>query len=427
MDSLFCLRLITVLSVMILFVGTYVFVYTIRSTGRLFLSTFTGAMVILTYTFVQLCLARIMRADGELGPGKEFSSFFDMIPVGAVVVIFLAIPSIYTVIIHNIRGYRKKHITPSAVKLGLDEIPDGLLYYNEYGIIRFINPAMSNLAELITGRQVLNGNDLYEGLCKGVLKDGVVRISAGDRPVIELENGRIYSFEKKEKLLKNEPIRELISFDVTDEYRLSARLKDNQKKLAEQRERLLTLGESITEYTIEKEILDAKVRIHDDFGKGLTASRYYIEQGKGTPEELLKLWNTNIRLLENEEKPKKRDDYETVLKASGDVGVGIVLHGSLPREDDNKKIIAAAIRECVTNTFRHAKGDTVYINTTQDETEYHVTFRNNGNAPEGRIAETGGLKNLRNLVERSGGSMEVKSEPEFVLTISLFIRGNENV
>ena len=425
-DMIF-LRLITVLSIMMIFVGMYVFVYTIRSTGRIVLTVITGVMLFLTYTFAQLNLARLMEYDEEAAHKYGAPDFFVDLSSGKMMLFFLAIPVIYTIMIHEVRAYRKRYITPNAIKLGLDELPDGLLYYSEDGIIRFINPAMSNIAQIITGRVVLNGKDLYDQLCDGDLKPGSRRISSGEAPVIELESGRIFSFEKKDKLLKDKPICELVCFDVTDEYALSEKLKENHKRLKEQKDRLLTLGESITELTIEKEILDAKVRIHDDLGKGLTASRYYIEQKKGTPEELLKLWNTNLRLLENEEKPKKRDDYETVLKASGDVGVSIELKGSLPREEDNKKIIAAAIRECVTNTFRHAKGDTVYIETTSDDTEYRVAFRNNGMPPESRISETGGLGNLRNLVERSGGSMEIFYDPVFELVIGLFKRGNEDV
>ena len=427
MYDIMILRLITVFSIMLVFVGMYVFASTVRSTGRPFFSITAGVSALLTYVFAQLNLGRLIEYDDSEGTGWGVPRFYSELSEGKVFLILLAISVIFAVLIYEVRVYRNRFITPGAVKLGLDELPDGLLYYSADGIIRFINPAMSNIAQIVTDRVVLNGNDLYEKLCDGDLTAGSVRIASGEAIVIRLESGRIFSFERKEKLLKGRPISELICFDVTDEYTLCDKLRENHTKLAEQKERLLTLGDSITEFTIDKEILDAKVRIHDELGKGLTASRYYIEQKKGEPGELLKLWNTNLRLLSNEEKPKKRDDYETVLKASGDVGVGIRLKGSLPREDDNKKIIAAAIRECVTNTFRHAKGDTVYIETIDEDTEYRVTFRNNGMPPESAISETGGLKNLRSLVERAGGSMKIGYDPEFELMISLFKRGKEDV
>ncbi|MCR4990027.1 MAG: hypothetical protein K6A38_04105 [Lachnospiraceae bacterium] len=103
--------------------------------------------------------------------------------------------------------------------------------------------------------------------------------------------------------------------------------------------------------------------------------------------------------------------------------MSISLKGSLPVEEENKRVIAAAIRESVTNTFRHAKGNSVYIDSMADKTEYTVVIRNDGEAPKGKIVEKGGLLNLRKLVERTGGCMEIKSSPQYELRIKLFGMG----
>ena len=179
MYDIMILRLITVFSIMLVFVGMYVFASTVRSTGRPFFSITAGVSALLTYVFAQLNLGRLIEYDDSDGTGWGVPRFYSEMSEGKVFLILLAISVIFAVLIYEVRVYRNRFITPGAVKLGLDELPDGLLYYSADGIIRFINPAMSNIAQIVTDRVVLNGNDLYEKLCDGELTAGSVRIASG--------------------------------------------------------------------------------------------------------------------------------------------------------------------------------------------------------------------------------------------------------
>ncbi|MCR4787503.1 MAG: hypothetical protein K5888_02855 [Lachnospiraceae bacterium] len=330
MDDLLLLRLVVTLAIIVLFCDMYLTVYSFRNIARPVTLSLSIMTLLAYFVLVQIGSTKIAFMLNEgYGSIRLPELFMNARATIYGAVLLLIIPA--TVILRReLIDWNSRHILPSSVKQGLDILPDGLLYYDTGGVVRFINPAMSDIADRLTGNQVLNGADLYDFVRNGELTGGSKRISEGDAPVIELENGRIYSFEQNEKSLKGRKLYELICFDVTDEYTLSEKLRENRNRLEEQKERLLTLGRSITEMIIEREMLDAKARIHDDLGKGLTASRYYIEQGKGTPDEIAQLWRTNIR------------------------------------------IIAAAIRESVTNTFRHAKGSAVYIDVDCDVTEYTV-------------------------------------------------------
>ena len=173
--------------------------------------------------------------------------------------------------------------------------------------------------------------------------------------------------------------------------------------------------------TIESEILNSKIQIHDELGRVLGATRHYIEQNAGDVDQILKSWNINVGLLSGT--PVKvnpvRNGYETVLKAAEDVGVSVHIDGSLPDESQVQKIISTAIRECVTNTFKHAHGDELYVQVTSQTHDYLIRFTNNGDKPSSDVTETGGLKDLRTLVEKSGGTMAITSLPEFILTICI--------
>ena len=80
-------------------------------------------------------------------------------------------------------------------------------------------------------------------------------------------------------------------------------------------------------------------------------------------------------------------------------------------------MIEVAIHECLTNTVKHAGGRLLEVTVRQAENAVTVELTNDGAPPKGPVSETGGLKNLRALVENRGGRMTVESEPAFRLVL----------
>ena len=62
----------------------------------------------------------------------------------------------------------------------------------------------------------------------------------------------------------------------------------------------------------------------------------------------------------------------------------------------------------------------VRIETSDSNTNknYQVEISNNGNVPTEEPKETGGLMNLRHLIEEEGGSMEIKWQKEYILIVA---------
>ena len=101
------------------------------------------------------------------------------------------------------------------------------------------------------------------------------------------------------------------------------------------------------------------------------------------------------------------------------VKLGFVQTGNLPLEETTAYILTCAVRECVTNAVRYADATELYADFSETKDEATVIVYNNGNPPEGEIAEGGGLSTLRRRVERAGGSMTVQSLPRFQLTVTV--------
>ncbi len=314
---------------------------------------------------------------------------------------------------------RSRRVTSESVREGIDVLTDGLCYYNSDGRIILVNPAMNVIAADVLGKSVTDGNEFYEWLRNGKAVNATF-LQRGATPTVRLSQGRVYRIVHKERTFFEDPVTEIVASDITDEYAARVKLRERNEYITRQRARLLAVNDTITDLTIEKEILQTKVNIHDDLGKALVAARSYLN-GNTSKEELMSVFDTNIALVASPDLSAKRgDDYSTVLKAAKDVGINIVITGQLPEDADGAKVVSSAMRECITNTFRHAGGDELYIDIYDNEHgETVVRFTNNGTPPRNKITETGGLKYLRKIAEQKGALMSIESVPEFVLTITL--------
>ncbi len=89
------------------------------------------------------------------------------------------------------------------------------------------------------------------------------------------------------------------------------------------------------------------------------------------------------------------------------------------REGEIRHIAVTAMHECMTNTLRHAGGDEVYVKAIRDKQGVILTITNNGSNKTERVTEKGGLKSLRIMVEKYGGTMQITATDGFMLKISL--------
>jgi signal transduction histidine kinase len=99
--------------------------------------------------------------------------------------------------------------------------------------------------------------------------------------------------------------------------------------------------------------------------------------------------------------------------------------GSVP--EDVQKLFVEAAAEALTNAISHAHAKTLFVTLAETELSYSASFRNDGTRPDGEITEGGGLGSLRKKLEREGGSMEIKSHPDFELMVTLPKKGGNEL
>lgn len=193
-----------------------------------------------------------------------------------------------------------------------------------------------------------------------------------------------------------------------------------QQNLSELGKKLIKVNQEIIALTTEREILNAKVKIHNELGSNLLSMKHHCLNGVKPQEleEIIARLRLSITFLQSEP-ATVRDEYELLIEMASGLGIHIAITGTLPQGEMQKRIIVTAIHECVTNTLRHAHGDELRIRISEEGEKLFARFTNNGEQPTHEIVEGGGLMSLRAMVEKSDGKMTVCSLPIFTISLEL--------
>ena len=335
-------------------------------------------------------------------------------------------------------------LSPGSVKESLDALPDGVCFFSEDGRILLSNRRMQHISSDITGIGILNGEKLWR-----CIEEKSVKTDVSDGLVILTSDSKVWNVRRSEIEAEGNRINEIVALDVTEQYELRRELEERNERLNSVNERLRIFSRDMSRLTAEKELLDAKIKVHDDLGRSLLAFRAYLtaEPSKRDRSKLLPLWRYVISVMKKETAPS--EEWDAIEKTAESLHIQIEINGDLPAgladlpvSGEGRSAIMAAIRECLTNTARHARGDRLFVlikcgaeqgadhastsgspsasGTAPCDDAPHgirIEITNNGRAPLVPIQEAGGLSNLRHMVEREGGIMTIESSPQFLLRL----------
>lgn len=335
-------------------------------------------------------------------------------------------------------------LSPGSVKESLDALPDGVCFFSEDGRILLSNRRMQYISSDITGTGILNGEKLWR-----CIEEKSVKTEVSDGLVIFTSDLKVWNVRRSEIEAEGNRINEIVALDVTEQYELRRELEERNERLNNVNERLRIFSRDMSRLTAEKELLDAKIKVHDDLGRSLLAFRAYLtaEPSKRDRSKLLPLWRYVISVMKKETAPS--EEWDAIEKTAESLHIQIEINGDLPAgladlpvSGAARSAILAAIRECLANTARHAGGDRLFVlikcgaeqgadqvstsgnpsasGTAPCDDAPHgirVEITNNGRVPLTPVQEAGGLSNLRRMVERAGGIMTIESSPQFLLRL----------
>ena len=301
------------------------------------------------------------------------------------------------------------HLTPDAIRQTVDRLPTGLLFAEPDGTVLLTNPIMTKLCRELTGELLSDAGRLWQ----------FVEKEAPER-LIYTKDGETWQFKKDRIVLDGREYVQITAVDMTEQYRITRQLSQMNRHLKEVQERMKAVAAKERSLVAEREIMNARMTVHNRMGAVLLSGKYYLDHPENVKEEeLLRLleFNSHFLIGEAEQPESEADPLQEAIHAAGRIGVRVELQGAVPEMEVFRRVIARAVEQCAANAVRHAGGDLLQVVISERADGMTVMFSNNGRPPAGPITETGGLADLRKTVEEAGGGMTIQSEPAFLLTI----------
>ena len=340
------------------------------------------------------------------------------IPYGAVIlIVLLSMVFCVRMILNETR--QRKTISHSSIKESFDNLPTGVCFFNGAGLPVLCNLAMQRFSFAVCGKDVQLVSDLEECLAEGFLPANQVKREGS---VFVLPEGRAWHLEKR--FFTHESGNEYIQFvaaDVTDLHKSRVALQNENDRLRRVQEELKRLSANVVTVTREEEILNTKMRIHDEMGRCLVAAQKYLKEDctEIIPDSVAVTWQRAVAMIKYSNDSAEEDMLLQIRKTCAYMNIAFVQTGILPQQEHVAYLLTCAVRECVTNAVRYAEATELYAVFSENENSATVSVTNNGKIPTRQIVEGGGRSTLRRRVERAGGMMNVQSFPQFQLTVTV--------
>ena len=238
----------------------------------------------------------------------------------------------------------------NAVKEAFDNLPSGVCFFDKNGTVTLCNHQMYRVFFALTGMDMQSLPELQDFL------NSHGNESHRDHEFFLLEDNTAWTFAQEQiTTQEGETYTQVTASDVAELYLRQKELEEEMRKLKKHAERIRRLSSDILALIREEEILNMKMRVHDD------------------------------------------------------IGIRVLIDGEFPEQTAVKELFLSVIRECMTNAVRHAGAKELYVRFVRSGQQAAVTVTNDGASPEGEIVEGGGLTSLLSLVKKSGATRAIKS------------------
>ncbi len=304
---------------------------------------------------------------------------------------------------YNIR-YDRTFITPGTIKLFLDKIPCGACCWRDNGRVLFSNICMNRLCVSLTNGPLLNGNHFRDAV-----KDGILTA-----------DGRAWRFSCRELIFDGEILHEMIASDITAEYAKMQALEKDKAELSELNRELREYYLSIDDIIRRREILQARVNIHDEMNRLMLSTATANREDAAAMDRIFSLWEQNALLLCMEaEETTDAKAVNSMEKLAAALNIRLVWQGVLPDSlsEWQRSLFFSAAQEAIANAVKHADAKTMTLSFAETGECFCCRFTNDGKLPHDAVRFTGGLANLSLLADKQGATVSAQIDKAFTLSL----------
>ena len=303
-----------------------------------------------------------------------------------------------------------------SVKEALDDLPVGVCFIAPNGTVALVNLQMNTWCRQLTGQPLSNGNGFLQSIEQ-----------AGERRsgqfLLTLREDCVLLFAVTDIAVEGKTYRQLTGTDVTRQFRVTSQLEAQNEKLKDISVRMKAYSVELTDLVMRREMLSARVAVHDGVGHALLRAKYHFEHPEASDASelyaLLKRTNTFLLGAAEGGDEAPADRLSQALQLAKGIGVQVTFGAEAPEEPEFRALLAQAVRECAINAVKHAGGTSLSVDIAQTNGSYTVSICSDGERAEKEITLSGGLKSLSDAVAAAGGKMEVRPLPAFTVLLQL--------
>ena len=329
----------------------------------------------------------------------------------------------------------KKNMSAKMIKKSIDSYPGGICFSALDGRVILVNEKMNRLVLELTGHTILNAKAAWEELANFANNGKAEKLTQSWLPkdtdkanrsprqqlFFRFSNSSVWRFELR--FLDSNTV-QVEAAEITELYQLSEELYENTIRLRQMQKRQKALLDSIVEVNLNKEILAAKMHIHDELGHCLLATTKAITEDSlaENADVLRESWNSTIHDFSNISTvwtvPNSSLQSE-LMQVAELIGCKVIFLGEQPKGRKALQLLYAAAREALTNAVRHADATQLTVKIEPCRKHYHVEISDNGNVTVSKITEGNGLSALRQRLEQEGASLKVLCDNSVSLIVDI--------
>ena len=321
----------------------------------------------------------------------------------------------------RLRRLKRQELSRDSVKQAMDLLPSGICYFTPSGSVKLCNMQMHILFRTLSQSDLQTLTELQDALAHCDAGSGVIRLSH-ERQTYLFPDGKAWRYRQNVVTDEDGAVyTETIFSDMTELYHKKLELKEQIKQLNAISHELKLLSDNVLILTREKEVLSAKTKLHDYMGAGLIAMRQILRHNQ-TEEaaNAIELLRQAVSAIKNDNTyPQGRSELDGFMHDAEAIGIKVNLSGELPEQEELRCVMILAMRECLTNSVRHAGATALHVAVEKNGDSFSMKITNDGKAPETEVVPKGGLHNLYRHIADCGGTMEIQWKPVFVLTVVL--------
>ena len=305
------------------------------------------------------------------------------------------------------------------IRDAIDNYPDGLCFAAQNGRPILVNRKMNELFHHLTGHTVTNTLSMWK-----ILSSLAIETYSLNNFLLKAENGQIWNIKRESIQIRDTDVIQYTASEITELYTLRNQLRENNIRVSELHERQRKLMQDIVQNNLDKELLNAKMRIHDTFGRLLIMTKLPLSDSSDHQDivGLLESWDNIVSDMEKSmisSSQHQTSPEKELIQIANMIGCSVQIHGKQPTERKALLLLYAAIREALTNAVRHANANALIVTIQEDHRRFYITIEDNGIADVTQIRESGGLASLRKRLEQDGGTMEIHCRNGVILMFTI--------